>query len=134
MVKRAHPSEPGSGGTTATGPTFPSTVTLIWKTPFRSLIWALFTGPFSPFASLYLNPFSGSPLQKGFRLVLVPAGKAYVSSLGVAPLAVMVTVAPFITGSPTRVSSVGDSFALTMTFRFAGVLGFFTTKALPRTV
>src|SRR5438093_2087696 len=128
MVKRAQPSEPGLGGTTATGPSLPSTVTLIWKTPFRSLSWALFTGPFSPFGSRYLKPFSGSPLQKA-----VPAGNAYVSSLGDAPLAVMVTVAPFVTGSPASVSSLGDSFALTVTFRFAGSPGFFTTNALPRT-
>src|SRR5262249_39275251 len=54
IVSRTQASEPGSGGTTSTAPSLASMATLIWKTPFLTLIRALFTGPLAPFESLYL--------------------------------------------------------------------------------
>src|SRR5262245_18227073 len=66
IVRSTQPSEPGFGGTTSTAPSLASTATLIWNVPFLSLIWALFTAPLAPFESLYLKPFTASPVQKGF--------------------------------------------------------------------
>src|SRR5262245_26082055 len=78
-VSNAQPSVPRLGGSTTTDPSFPAIVALIWKTPFFSLICAPLTGPFSPFASLYLKPFTASPLQKGLDVIgLVPVGRVYV--------------------------------------------------------
>src|SRR5262249_31531031 len=130
----AHPSVPRLGGRTVTEPSFPAIVALIWKTPAFSLICAPLTGPFSPFASLYLKPFTASPLQKGLDVVgLVPVGRVYVWLLSVPPLTWTVRVPPFVTGSPTIVSSLASSFALTVIFRFSGVLGFFTINWSPST-
>src|SRR5262249_53900192 len=79
MLRNAQPAEPGFGGTTSTAPPLPSIVTVIWNVPPLSLIWALFTGPFSPFPSLYLNPFTASPVQKGFCFFeLPPVGRVSV--------------------------------------------------------
>ena len=135
MVRNAQPAEPGFGGTTSTGPPLPLIETLIWKVPPLSLIWAVFTAPFSPFPSLYLNPFTASPLQNGFWVMaLVPAGSVNVWLVGVAPLAVIVTLAPLTVGSPTSVLSLAASFALTVIFRLAAVPGSLTISVVPRTV
>ena len=66
------------GGTTETGENLLLMTALIWKTPFAvNSIMASLTGPFSPLPSLYLKPFTASPLQKGLPVVaLVPMGRA----------------------------------------------------------
>ena len=67
-------------------------------------------------------------------MALVPAGSVNVWLLGVAPLAVIVTVAPLTVGSPTSVLSLAVSFALTVIFRLAAVPGSLTISVVPRTV
>src|SRR5262245_166612 len=57
-----------------------------------------------------------------------------VSVLDTAPLALTVTVAPLVTGSPAIVPSVPVSLAWTVTFRLMGVLGFLITSYEPRIV
>ncbi|MBM4264988.1 MAG: hypothetical protein FJ144_00010 [Deltaproteobacteria bacterium] len=82
-----------------------------------------------------MKPIEASPLQYDRPVAgLTPAGSEYVSWLGFAPRAAMVTVAPATTGLPIRVSSLAVSLALTRTLRFAAVLGFFTTSTEPSTV
>jgi hypothetical protein len=64
ISRRMHPSVPGFGGSTVSGETLPLPLTLIWKVPLDDfLICAALIGPFSYFESLYLNPFTGSPVQ-----------------------------------------------------------------------
>src|SRR5262249_17981313 len=130
------PSKPGSGGSTVIDPRLPSATALRTILPRDDfLICALLRGPFSPFESLYLKPFVASPLQKGLPAsALVPAGRANVCALGVPPFATNKRLAPATVGSPTMVSGLATSFALTTTFRFSGVLGFVTTSWEPRMV
>jgi hypothetical protein len=92
-------------------------------------------GPFSDLPSLYLKPFTGSPVQYDLPVEgLTPAGRAKVWLVGVPPFARRVSVAPCPTGSPTRVFALVFSLALTETLRLSGVLGFLTDRRLPRIV
>lgn len=127
---------PGLGGTSDSGITFPLSWALIMKTPLEvRLIRSVFTTPFSLRASLNRKPLVASPLQYGLPVSgLVPAGRLTVSDDGVPPFARTVSVAPPMVGSPTIVSGLGFSLALTVTFRLSGVLGFFTANRLPRMV
>src|SRR5262245_278968 len=66
ISRSMQPSVPRFGGSTSTAAILPSAVALIWNVPlgvflmFRPLI-----GPLSYFGSLYLKPFTESPLQNG---------------------------------------------------------------------
>jgi hypothetical protein len=66
--------------------------------------------------------------------MLVPWGKGNVCSLGVPPFARTVRAPPPIVGSPTMVLVLALSLALPTTFRFSGVLGFFSWNVSPRIV
>ena len=65
---------------------------------------------------------------------LTPGGSGTVCVLGVVPLARIVSVAPFDTGSPTMLFGLAFSFALTDTFRLSSVEGSFTWNTDPRMV
>src|SRR5262245_66507498 len=107
----AQPGELVFGGTTSTVPPLPLIATSIWNFLPLAAICALFTAPLSPLGSLYLKPFTASPLQNGFCVVgLMPAGSVNVWVLGLAPSRVIVTVAPLTVGSPTSVLSVAGTF------------------------
>src|SRR5262245_53188761 len=134
IVRNAQPAEPESGGTTSTGPPLPLIATLIWNFPPLAVICALFTAPLSPLGSLYLKPFTASPLQNGFCVVGLTAGRVNVWVLGFAPSRVIVTVAPLTVGSPTSVLSVAVSFALSITCRLAAAPGSFTMSVTPCTI
>jgi hypothetical protein len=123
------------GGTTSTAAYLPVPFTLIKKVPLPLfLIWAAFTGPCSPFESLYLKPLVASPLQKGLPFRPVPWGSRKVCADGLSPSARTVSVAPSTTGFPTIVLALAVSFAFPTKLRFSGVLGFLTTSWLPRIV
>jgi hypothetical protein len=130
-----HPLVPRLGGTTFTAAYLAVAFTLMVKVPLPLfLIWAAFTGPCSPFESLYLKPLVASPLQKGLRFSAVPWGSEKVCADGLSPSARTVSVAPLATGSPTIVFALATSLALPTKLRFSGVLGFLTTNWLPRIV
>jgi hypothetical protein len=96
-----------------------------------------FTALCSPRLSLYLKPLTGSPDQNGFLLLLVPWLRTKRWLDGVPPFTKISRMAPpalpAAVGSPTKVSSLCSSRALT--FVLVGPPGWaFTEKNLPRTV
>src|SRR6185295_7857760 len=96
------PPFPRFGGTTVTEAYLPLPLTLIRKTPLPVfLICADLTGPCSPFESLYLKPFTVSPVQNGFPLRPIPCGSGKVWLEGLSPSARTVSDAPATVGSPT---------------------------------
>src|SRR4051794_39960102 len=117
---------PGFGGSTRMRPSLPDSTALIEKLPLGVfLIWALLTGPFSPLASLYLNPLTALPLQNVLPVMLLtPCGRGNTCADGVPPLAEMLSEAPETVGSPTMVFVLAFSFAFTSALRLSGVLGF----------
>lgn len=113
------------GGVTFKGVILPLAWACSAKTPFFAFSRAFFTGPCSPFESLYLNPLVASPLQNGLPAAFVPWGRLKTYWLGVVPLALIVSVAPFVAGLPTIVFGFPFSLAFTCTLRLSGVAGFF---------
>src|SRR5262245_25253531 len=137
MLRRMHPSVPRLGGSTVIGLTFEMPVSLIWKAPEELFLipTALIAVPFSNFESLYLKPFTLSPLQNGLPEERpVPLGRLKVWSVGRTPFARTVIVAPGTGRSPAVVSALAFSYALPTIFRLSGVLGFFNCNVFPRMV
>src|SRR5262245_45891730 len=128
------PSVPEFGGSTVSGRTLPLPLTLIWKVPLDDfLICTVLIGPFSYLESLYLNPFTGSPLQYCLPVAgLVVWGRLNVWLLEEPPFASTVSVAPVTVGFPTMVLELAFSFALPVSLAIWGVLGFLSESELPR--
>jgi hypothetical protein len=117
------------GGTIDSGEYFAVPLTLIRKTPWLVfLICTDFTGPCSPFESLYLKPFVGSPDQNGLPVKPIACGSEKVCVVGLLPSARTVSVAPSTVGSPTSGFGLVSSFALPMKLRLSGVLGSLTSS------
>ena len=131
-----HPVVPRLGGVRFTVWYLPVPFTLIVKVPLPLfLICAVFTGPCSPFESLYLKPLTESPLQYGLPVSgEVACVSAKTCCEGLSPATRIVSVAPLVTGSPTSVFALVFSFALPTKLRFSGVLGFLTRSWSPRIV
>ena len=117
------------GGTSDNPTYFAEPLTLIRKTPWLVfLICTDFTGPCSPFESLYLKPFVASPDQNGFPLKPTACGSEKVCDVGVLPSARTVSVAPSTVGSPVSGFGLNSSLALPTKLRWSGVLGSLTSS------
>jgi hypothetical protein len=132
-----HALVPGAGGTSETGPFLPLIEALILNVPFRSEMLSDLTALCAPWLSLYVKPLSASPDQNGWPLPLVPWLRTKRWLDGVPPFAKTCRMAPpalpAAVGSPTNVSLLFCSRALTSTF--VGLPGLAVTENdLPRTV
>src|SRR5215467_1602755 len=126
MWKFMSPCVPGFGGTMFTEPCLPEMMTLIWNTPPGvRLICAFLTAPFAPVGSEYLKPIPSTLDQPddGIWKHCVTASSFRLS------------VAPFVTGLPFTMSSLGAvSFTSHIAFRAVGSPGFFTKKMFVATL
>src|SRR5262245_34852877 len=107
------------------GPFLPLTSTLIENVPFPdNLMLADLTGPCRRPGSLYLNPFTASPVQKDLPPRLTPWLRTNVCAEGVPPLVKMLSTAPpagpDTVGSPTIVLVLCFSAAEPLTVRSSG--------------
>jgi hypothetical protein len=118
------PSVPGFGGTTLIVPFLPSSFALMVNTlvGVRRIVTPR-TGPCSPLVSVYLNPNGPRSFQNARPELLRPWGSGKSCCVGLPPLAMMVSVAPNVVGSPTRVLPLPVSRALPVILRLAGSLG-----------